>query len=141
LKKLYIGTFLIALLFVSSYGFAKDSHHGHGSSDNSKTIKHVMQDMNKNLAELVRAIMQEDYDLIASSADNIANHPSIKQEDLHALFERLGDKKEAFIQCDKAVHDLALSLSKAGEQEDMERVLNSYFAMLIKTVECHRDYR
>ncbi len=141
MKKLYIGSFLIALLFAPSHGFAQEHHSAHGNSEHSETIKHVMRGMDKNLANLSRAIMREDYDLIASSADNIANHPGIKQKDLHALFERLGDKKEAFIQCDKTVHDLALSVSKAGEQKDMARVLDQYSAMLSKTVECHKAYR
>jgi hypothetical protein len=141
LNKLCIGSFFIALLFVSSYGLAQEHRHGHGNSERSETIKHVMRGMNKNLANLSRAIMREDYDLIASSADNIANHPGIKRKDLHALFERLGDKKEAFIQCDEAVHDLALSVSKAGQQENMALVLDQYSAMLSKAVECHRAYR
>jgi len=56
----------------SPIGLAQEHHHGHENQEYSETIKHVMRGMNKNLADLSRAIMREDYDLIASSADNIA---------------------------------------------------------------------
>jgi len=129
-------------MFVHTNAFAQEHHHGHGGSDsNSEKIVSVMQGMNKSLGELSRGIMLEKYSLISSSAYDIANHPNIIQEDLQALFMRLGDQKEAFVKCDTAVHNLAMEIFHAGEEKDMNLILSKYSAMLSKATECHKNYK
>lgn len=141
MKHVMFSMLLMVSFFVTSYVFAQDHHHGHENGEGTKPMVEIMQGMDTNLHKLTSAIMAEDYALIASSAHDIANHPGIDQEYLHKLFERLGSKKEAFIACDTAVHNLAQDVSKAGKAHDMNLVLEKYSAMLRKAVECHKNYR
>lgn len=131
---------LICTVFISQRSLAQDHHHGHGNHKETQSLIVIMQGMEKNLQKLTRAILFEDFPAITTAAHDIANHPDIAKEDLHHLFERLGPLKENFIECDNVVHDLAGEVSKAGEQENMDLVLEKYSAMLVKTVECHREY-
>ena len=139
--RVVLGFALIVFLFVGSYGFAQEHHHGHATSEEAKPIAEIMQGMNSSLHDLTSAIVLEDYALIAAAAQGIVNHPGIAQEDLDALFARLGTEKEAFIACDGRVHELAGEIAEAGEQENMDIALEKYSAMIGKTVECHRNYR
>ena len=139
---LILNILTIGLLFASTPGFAQEHHHGHNGSDKAtQPIIEIMRGMNTNLNKLTDAVILEDFSLIASSAHDIANHPGIDQEDLNQLFERLGNRKQAFISCDSAVHNLAADISKAAEAQNMDLVLEKYAAMLAKTVECHQKYR
>ena len=131
---------LVGTLFIARHGFAQDHHHGHENHEETQSLIAIMQGMEKNLYKLTSAILIENFPAITSAAHDIAYHPGIAKEDLHHLFERLGPLKEDFIECDNAVHDLARDISKAGEQENMDLVLEKYSAMLVKTVECHREY-
>lgn len=140
--RIILTVFFIGMLFSSSYGFAQEHHHGHEANNiETQSMIEIMQGMNANLNTLTSAILAEDFPLITSSAHDIANHPGIEQEDLHKLFERLGSKKEEFIACDSAVHHLAKEISEAGAQKNMGLILEKYYAMIGKTVECHQKYR
>lgn len=143
MKHIIFSAFLIGVFLAGAPVFAQDHHHGtaHESAEGAKPIIEIMQGMNADLNRLTDAIVMENFQLITSAAHNIVNHPDINQEDLHNLFERLGPRKDAFIACDTAVHNLARDIAKAGEQENMGLVLEKYSAMLSKTVECHREYR
>ncbi len=141
MTRIVLGFALIVFLFVGSYGFAQEHHHGHATSEATKPIAEIMQGMNSSLYDLTSAIVLEDYALITTAARDIVNHPSIAQGDLDSLFSRLGAEKEAFIACDDRVHELAGEIAEAGEQKDMDLVLEKYAAMIGKTVECHRNYK
>ena len=139
MKLAYFLTIIFSL--ITSNSLAQEHHHHHGGNDDveDQSIVSIMQGMNENLGNLSKAIMLEDYKLITLSAHKIANHPGIK--DMDKLFKRLGDKKEGFIKCDTAVHNLAVEVAKAGKEKDMTKVLNKHSAMLTKAVECHSKYR
>ena len=136
----YIAIFSLLFLPFSNV-YAQDHHHGGEKGAPSLSLIEIMQGMDKNLSELSSAIMNDDFELITESAHSIAHHPSISKEDLHILFERLGNKKEGFITCDTAVHTLAIDLAMAGKEEDMVKVLESHAAMIAKATECHKNYR
>ncbi|PCJ95212.1 MAG: hypothetical protein COA45_12245 [Zetaproteobacteria bacterium] len=131
----------MGMFFISSYGIAQEHNHGDENSKITQSIIEIMRNMNKNMHKLTNAIIIEDYPTITLSAHDIANHPGIDTQDLHHLFERLGPRKEDFILCDNAVHNLAIDISKAGEQENIDLVLEKYSAMIAKIVQCHREYK
>ena len=141
MKQVYFIAMVVLPFFISTHSFAQEHHHGDEVNVPSQSIVLIMQGMNKSLSKLSSAIMLEDYTLITLSAHNIANHPSINKEDLEILFKRLGPQKEAFIECDKAVHDLAVEIAKAGKQQNMDKVLEKYSAMMVQAAECHKKYR
>lgn len=137
---LYIAIF--SLLFCPfSNVYAQNHHHGGEKDAPSLSLVEIMQGMDESLSELSSAIMNDDFELITASAHNIAHHPSISKEDLHTLFEKLGDKKEGFITCDTEVHTLAVDVAMAGKEEDMVKVLESHATMMAKATECHDKYR
>ena len=132
--------FTLALI-INYTAFAQEHHHGEKGNASAQSIVKIMQDMNKNLANLSKAIMLEDYDIITLSAHKIANHPPIIKGEIDKLFKRLGEKKEAFIACDTAVHNLAVEIAKAGKKQNMPNILTAHSAMVSKATECHKNFR
>ena len=117
-----------------------DTHHGyHGESN--MTMKEVMQGLNAELKNLTDAIILEDYTAIEQSARGIAHHPPPSEAELKRIFSILGEDSEAFKACDQAVHDLAAKLARIAEKKNMKDILDTYHAMIVKTVECHASFK
>lgn len=134
------GLAIIALLtggpMTANAAGPHDTHHGHHGESNM-TMKEVMQGLNVELKNLTDAIILEDYTAIEQSARGIAHHPPPGNTELERIFSILGEDSEAFKACDQAVHDLAAKLARIAEKKNMKDILDTYHAMIVKTVECH----
>lgn len=93
------------------------------------------------LEKMTAAIILQDYTAIEQSAKHITNHPPPSKAELERIFSILGEDAEAFKACDLAVHNLAAELAVVAAKQEMKPILDTYHAMIVKTVECHSAFR
>ena len=86
-------------------------------------------------------IMLEDYELIAKSAEAIANHPNPAPAMLKKVVAHLGSEVPKFKGFDMQVHDTALELKKAAMAQDQEAILKHHNEIIRGCVGCHQNYR
>lgn len=86
-------------------------------------------------------IYTEDYAMIAGNAENIADHPTMTEEDKKLVKTTLGEEMKQFVAFDMTVHHHADSMRMAAEQEKMEEILRHYKIVQQGCVDCHVNYR
>lgn len=109
--------------------------------EESLTLKDVMKGLNTNLQEASYGIIMEDYDLVAKSAQAIAEHPTPAPEVLKKVADHLGAEMPKFKGFDLQVHDTALKLKAAAIEHDKEELINQHSAIVRGCVGCHQSYR
>ena len=101
-------------------------------------MKTLMVQMNR----INTGIYMEDYELIDTTAHNIAHHPKIASEQLKKIKKALGKQMKAFKRYDLTmVHRHADSMSLAAQQKNMQKVLDHYEIVQRGCVGCHIDFR
>lgn len=86
-------------------------------------------------------IYTEDYEMIAGNAENIADHPTMTEEDKKLVKTTLGEEMKQFVAFDMTVHHHADSMRMAAEQEKMEELLRHYEIVQQGCVACHANFR
>jgi hypothetical protein len=110
-------------------------------AEENLTLKDVMQGLNTDLREVTYGIVMEDYDLVAKSAQAIADHPTPDPALLKKIVAHLGAEMPQFKGFDQQVHDTALELKKAAMAQDKEALLEHYNEIIRGCVGCHQSYR
>ena len=110
-------------------------------AEENLTLKDVMQGLNTNLQEATYGIIMEDYDLVAKSAQAIADHPNPAKAILKKVVGHLGTEMPKFKGFDLQVHDTALELKKAAMAQDKEALLKHHNEIISGCIGCHQNYR
>lgn len=156
-KITHLGLFVFSVMLVASCEDMRENRHenvshsddtaqrahGHGdaSGENAKSVVCIMQALNRSTHEITDGIILNDFAKIEASSYAIAHHDPIAKDDLDALFEALGPRKDAFITCDKKVHDAAVLLNDVAKTKKMEEVVDTYADMIEAVASCHRDFK
>lgn len=111
------------------------------AEDKVTTLKDVMQGLNTNLQEATYGIIMDDYDLIAASAQAIADHPTPDPAILKKVVAHLGAEMAKFKGFDQQVHDTALELKQAAMAQDKAALLKHHSQIISGCVSCHQNYR
>ncbi|MGY5850645.1 hypothetical protein [Salegentibacter sp. F14] len=100
-------------------------------------MSQLMVDMNR----INEGVFMENYPMIDSAAYRIANHAEIDPNQKQIIKKNLGKSMEEFARIDKAVHDRAVSISKAAKQKNMGEILSEYHILQNSCVNCHNQFR
>ena len=111
------------------------------ASEEATTLKAIMQGLRNNLVAIGDGVLNDDFDLVARGADDIAGHPRIPADQVKLVAEELGEEMAAFKALDTAVHDLSLEISAAAQTRDRESVVSGYHRMVDGCVACHDAYK
>jgi len=102
----------------------------------------IMVQLEQDMQSISSGLWRHDFEQIAASADNIANHPKIRSADLKTIRSILGDTGfRAFVRDDKLVHDMALELRTAARRENFQRVAETYRNLEKGCISCHLHHR
>ena len=132
-KRVMLGGIIVLLyvLFISFLAIAEEN----------LTLKDVMQGLNADLQAVTYGIIMDNYELIATSAQAIAEHPTPDAAILKKIVTHLGAEMPNFKSFDQQVHDTALGLQKAALDQDKEALLRYYNEIIVGCVGCHQSYR
>lgn len=91
--------------------------------------------------DIQAAIVQGNHEIVATQAQAIHDSFIMDQQmtatDKQALVTTV---PEAFLERDKALHELSADLAEAGRNRDTERQLNHFSKMMQGCVGCHSQY-
>jgi cytochrome c556 len=111
------------------------------STDESTTLRAIMQGLGDNLSEIADGLMADDLDIVERGATGIADHPRIPPEQVQLVARELGDEMAAFKQFDKQVHDLAVEIADAARAGDSAAAMGRFQAMIDGCFACHVAYK
>lgn len=102
----------------------------------------IMVQLERDMQSISSGLWRHDFEQIAASADNIANHPKIQPAQVKTIRSILGDTQfRAFVRDDKQVHNMALKLRKAAREKDFRRVAEAYQQLEQGCISCHLSHR
>lgn len=101
----------------------------------------MMQLLLSDMQKVDEGIYTEDYEVIAENAGNIAEHPTMTEEDKKLVKTTLGEQMKQFVAFDVTVHHHADSMRIAAEKENMIEVLRHYNIVQQGCVDCHANFR
>ena len=107
----------------------------------SPSLLQIMQQLGRDLNRISDGLWREDYAAVAAAAQAIADHPQPPVEERTRIIGGLGADAGRFRQGDQNVHDAALAIKAAAEQEDSERVLQHYIGLVEGCMNCHTQFR
>jgi len=101
----------------------------------------VMSDLLTDTQSLTEGIFKEDFKLIASSAEKIANHPNPGPEILQQVKKSLATEMPKFKMHDVKVHNAAASIVELAAKNDMSAILAQYHEMVDGCQSCHSQFK
>lgn len=115
------------------------------SSEQNESSKNrlqmVMLDLLRDTHSLTEGIFTEDFTLIESSAEKIANHPNPGPEILQQVKQTLGSEMTKFKIHDVTVHKAASSIVELAAKDDMSAILIQYHKMVDGCQSCHNNFK
>ena len=105
------------------------------------TLKSVMQQLGKDLAEMNHGILIEDYATIERTAMRIAEHPKPALVQRKAIMAKLGPDTATFKEYDGIVHNSAKAISEAAKTSDMLAIMEQQQQLFNGCIQCHSTFR
>jgi len=122
---------LSAILLVSGSVLAQDTNR----------LKLVMNGLLKDTQLLTEGIFLQDFNKIKLAASNIADHPTPGKETMQKVMEHLGTEMPTFKGFDMKVHNTAVLIAKAANENDMIGVVDNYHQLVDGCLSCHNDFK
>ena len=104
-------------------------------------LKGIMIGLGADMAVLQSGLWIEDFEIIATSAMKVADHPKVSDSEKERIIKTLGDDFGAFVAMDKAVHGGAVKLAEAAKKHHWPNVLNELTTLQGNCVTCHAQFR
>ena len=134
-KKLLLATSLVILTTVN-VSMANDTVKAPEGS-----LKLVMQGLLKDTQELTAAMLNEDFTLIATKAENIADHPKPSMATRMKIMKAMGADMAQFKANDEIVHKAALDIMTNAQQKNIDGVGENYKKMIGGCLSCHSQFK
>lgn len=104
-------------------------------------LKTIMAALGDEMTLVQSGLWTDNFELIATSAMKVADHPHVKDEEKQRLIKTLGDDFGAFVALDKVVHGSAVKLSEVATAKDLEGTLKELSVLQTGCVTCHTQFR
>lgn len=127
---------LISLLAFSTAAIAEDQEVA-----SKNRLQLVMMDLLTDTQLLTEGVFKEDFELIAKSAERIANHPNPGPEILQQVKKNLASEMSKFKQYDVVVHNAATLITELAANKDLVGVLSKYHTMIDGCQGCHSQFK
>lgn len=101
----------------------------------------IMQKLNADTLRLTNALLVEDWDVAASSADAIAEHPMAPLKERMKILSHLGTLAGQFRAHDETVHHAAVSAADAAARGDAKEAGKQYGILIEGCLSCHQSFR
>ena len=111
-----------------------------GAKNSSPTLKKVMQDLERDMANLGKGIFYQDFKVIKQAADNVAHHPRAKDQ-LPTVMKTLKTRLSKFKKYDTKVHEAAKGIMKLAEKEKINEIVKKQEIIVRNCVGCHNQFR
>lgn len=105
------------------------------------SLKLVMQGLLKDTQSLTSAMLNEDFTLIATQANNIADHPKPSMATRKKLMKAMGSDMAKFKANDNIVHSAAVDIMKSAKQKNIQDVGENFKKMIGGCLSCHSSFK
>ena len=146
-KKLLLAISLV-ILTTANFSIANDIVSSAAVSSNTTkekapegSLKLVMQGLLKNTQELTAAMLNEDFALIVTKADNIAEHPAPSMSTRIKIMKAMGSDMAKFKENDEIVHKAALDIMTNAQQKNINGVGENFKKMIGGCLSCHSQFK
>jgi cytochrome c556 len=109
--------------------------------DTALAVRHIMQDLDKNMQAIAHGISLEDWETVAKLATLVADHPQPPLGEKLRILTYLGTDALSFKGHDQDAHDAAVSLREAAGKKDGAGVIAAYATIQNACLACHQSYR
>src|SRR5690625_4397086 len=143
---LSVLTILIVLIAIYTYANSRqdqhqdEEHHAHQVS-RPMELHSVMRLLMLDLHTINEGIFTQNFDLIASGAASIVDHPLLADKTLELLEETLGNQLSTFEEFDHRAHMYADSIRHAAVESHMNLILDHYMLMEQYYITFHPIYK
>lgn len=106
-----------------------------------RPLKPLMVTLGQDMSRIADGIWYEDFEMIRTGAQAIADHPKIPPAQMQLIRKTLGEQFSSFVGMDKAVHDAAVEVAEAAAEHNLQRALQDVESLQRGCVACHTAYR
>lgn len=104
-------------------------------------LQKIMKDLGRNMQVVTDGISREDWDLVAQTALQIADHPQPPVGEKMRIMSFVGTDMGKFRAHDGRTHDAARALDKAARLKDGPGVIAAFATLQSACHGCHREFR
>jgi len=138
-KKVLLVSLVLSLSSVSTQLWAVDAVTSTSAKEGS--LKLVMQGLSLDTEKLLEAILTEDFPLIESYAEKIADHDKPSMEIRKKLMKAMGVKMAKFKANDDVVHHAAVDIVNDAKNKDMTAIGKNFQVMIGGCLACHGEFK
>lgn len=108
---------------------------------NQLALRKIMQDLGSNMQVITRAIASENWELVATTAPLIANHPRPPVAERMRILNFAGAEVGKFKGYDKQTHEAAKKLGEVALSSDGDAIITAFASLQSTCLACHRHFR
>jgi cytochrome c556 len=105
------------------------------------TLRNIMQKLSKNMQIVIDAISREDWEQVAKTAPQIANHPQPPIAEKMRILRFAGSNVSKFKRLDKQTHQAAKELEEIAMKKDREGAIAKFATLQKSCLACHQSFR
>jgi len=137
LKRVTLVALITILTAISSATWADESD----SAVKPLTLRNIMQKLSKNMQIVTDAISREDWEQVAETAPQIANHPQPPIAEKMRILRFAGSNVSQFKSFDKQTHQAAKELEEFAMRKDGKGVTAQFATLQKSCLACHQSFR
>jgi cytochrome c556 len=122
---------------ISSATWAEESD----SAVKPLALRDIMQKLSKNMQIVTDAISREDWEQVAKTAPQIANHPQPPIAEKLRILGFAGSNASEFKSFDKQTHQAAKELEEIAIKKDGKGVIAQFATLQNSCLACHQSFR
>lgn len=130
-KQLNLVTFLICFALSIS----------HAQAAEPLELQKVMKALGKNMQIITDGISREDWELVAATAPQIAEHPQPPMTEKMRIMSFIGSDMGKFKGFDGEAHEAAHEMEKAAQEKNGQRVIDAFQKVQSACLNCHQTFR
>lgn len=104
-------------------------------------LQKIMKDLGRNMQAITDGISREDWDQVAKTAPQIANHPQPPLSEKMRILGFVGSDMGKYRAHDRETHDAALAVGKAARTKDGPGVIAAFSVLQNACHACHQEFR
>lgn len=137
LKRVALVVLITILTAISSATWADESD----SAVKPLSLRNIMQKLSKNMQIVTDAISIEDWEQVAETAPQIANHPQPPIVEKMRILRFAGSNVSKFKSFDEQTHQAAKELEKIAIKKNGKGVIAQFATLQESCLACHQSFR
>lgn len=104
-------------------------------------LRKIMRELGQNMQIITDGISRKEWDLVAKTALQVANHPQPPMVEKIRILSFVGTDVGKFKGYDNKIHQAAVEVSRAAVQKDGPVVISSFAKLRNSCLACHQNFR